>query len=240
LDFSYKFSRVRRWAKRIGLLNAIGFELQQTIRRPVIAVRHPGIHRRIFLRRGSSDISVFEHVFINDEFDIELESPALIVDGGANCGLASVYFATRYPAATVIAIEPDSANCAIARRNVEGLNVEVIESALWSSQTALRIEDTDSELWAFRCVEADPDEPGAFEAFDMASILAGRSCDLVKLDIEGAEVELFKDPVWLDKVAALTVEIHSEEADHLIREACRGWQISRSGEKLTLRKQKSA
>lgn len=237
MDIRYKFARVRGWAQRIGLFNALSFELQQTIRRPVITFRHAGIERRVHLRQGSSDISVFEHVFIEDEFDIVLENPALIVDAGANCGLASLYFATRYPTAKVIAIEPDSANCEIARRNVEGLNVEVIESALWSSRTLLRIEDSSSEPWAFRCIEAKPGEPGAFMALDMATILAGRHCDLVKLDIEGAEVELFREPEWLENVAAVIVEIHGTDADALIRKACRGWHVAQAGEKLLLRKQ---
>ena len=38
-----------------------------------------------------------------------------------------------------------------------------------------------------------------------------RTVDLVKVDIEGAEVELFQSPTWVDRVRSLVIETH----DHL-------------------------
>ena len=223
-----------RWAKRIGLANSLSFEVQQSIRRPVISFQHRGLGRKIHLRSSSSDISVFEHVFIEDEFDIDLGSPKLIVDGGANCGFAALYFACRYPNARIIAVEPDTENFDLCLRNVDGLNVEVVKSAIWSRSTFLKIENPDDEPWSFRCVETEKSDPGSFEARDMQSLLAGNHCDLVKLDIEGAEVEVFREPDWLKSVSAVAVEIHGEDADELIRNVCTGWNISRTGEKLLL------
>ncbi len=234
MNILYKISRIRRWAKRIGLRNAISFEFQQTVKRPVVTFRHGGIGRTIHLRQGSSDVSVFEQVFIKDEFGIDLVNPKLIIDGGANCGLVSVYFACRFPGAKIIAVEPSSKNCELALRNISGLNVELIESALWSRTTHLKIENIDAAPWAFQCIEAKPSDPDAFEACDVKSLLSGSSCDLLKLDIEGAEVELFRDPEWLNDVSAIVVEIHGEEADLMIRNACKGWNMSRTGENLFL------
>jgi len=234
MDLSYKVARIQRWSRRIGIFNALSFELQQSLKRPIIAFRHGGIGRWVYLRHSSSDVSVFEHVFMEDEFDIQLDDPELIIDGGANCGLASLYFAVRYPRAKIIAIEPSSANCEMVQRNIEGLNVEVCKSALWSSNTILKIENSAAEPWAFRCIEAEVDDLGAFPALDLTSLLAGRSCDLLKLDIEGGEVELFRNSSWLSHVSTIAVEIHSEEAETLVREACAGWKVSQTGEKLLL------
>ena len=234
MDLRYKFGRVVRWSKRIGLLNAISFEVQQTLRRRVISFMHGSLGRRIHLRSSSSDIEVFEQIFIEDEFAIPLDSPKFIVDGGANCGLASLYLAVRYPGAKIIAVEPNAENCALCVRNTRGMNVEVVRTAIWSSSTRLKIENPGDAPWSFRCVEADAGDPAGFEACDMGSILSGRQCDLVKLDIEGAELELFKDTGWLKDVSAILVETHGDEADALVRRACEGWTISQSGEKLLL------
>ena len=234
MNIRYKIRRIFRWSKRIGLLNALNFELQQTLRRPIISFNHGGIDRRICIRSSSSDVSIFEHVFIEDEFDINLGNPKLIIDGGANCGLAALYFAIRYPGAVVLAVEPDSENCLLCAKNTAGLQVDLVKSAIWSRSTYLKIENPEAEPWAFRCIEAEEEEPGSFEARDMKSLLAGRHCDLLKLDIEGGENELFREPDWLDYVSAVVVEIHNAEADSLIRKACADWKISETGEKLLL------
>lgn len=215
-------------------MNAVLFEVQQTLRRPVIVFRHGALQRRVHLRSASSDIEVFEQIFIGDEFDIALETPKFILDGGANCGLAALYLACRYPTAEIVAVEPSAENCRLCALNTSGLAVEVVQSALWSTSARLKIRNPKDEPWSFHCVEAEDGDPEGFDARDMQSLLAGRQCDLVKLDIEGAEVELFRKPDWIKDVAAILVEIHSEAADALIRNACEGWTVARTGEKLLL------
>lgn len=234
MDFAYKIRRIIRWSPRVGFFNALNFEIQQTLRWPVISFWHGGIDRRVQLRSSSSDVSIFEHVFIEDEFDIDLGDPKLIIDGGANCGLSALYFATRYTDASVVAVEPDYENCRLCEQNTAGLKVEVVQSAMWSRSTYLKVENPEAEPWSYRCVESEESEPGSFEARDMKSLLAGRHCDLLKLDIEGGENELFRDPDWLSDVSAIVVEIHNDEADTLIRRACKDWSISETGEKLLL------
>lgn len=234
MSVSTKLLRIIRWGKVIGFLNSFNFEIQQTIKKPLICFTHRGIKRKIYLRQGSSDIAVFEHVFIQGELDFNLDNPKLILDGGANCGLTALYLASQYPDANILAVEPNLDNCSMIKLNTSGLNVEVIETALWSRSTYLKIENVDAEPWAFHCVETVKDAPGSFMARDISSILEGRECDLVKLDIEGAEIEVFKDIEWLSKVAIVVVEIHNDEANLLIRESCKGWMISQAGEKLLL------
>jgi len=234
LDIRYKTERVIRWGRRIGLINSIIFEFKQTIRRPIISFYHRELKRKIHIRCSSSDISVFENIFIEDELHIELEDPTFIIDGGANCGLAALYFACRYPRARIVAVEPSAENCELCRRNTTGLNVEVIQSAIWSSSTNLKIENPDAEPWSFQCVEVEECDPEGFEARDVHSLLSGMNCDLLKLDIEGAELEVFQDTTWLKYVSAILVEVHSKIAEQRIRSACEGWKVSQSGEKLFL------
>jgi hypothetical protein len=71
----------------------------------------PGSARHFQVRPGTSDINVFVHVFRWGEYAWEFAvSPRVIVDAGAYIGLCTAYFAMRYPAAKIIAIEPDEAN----------------------------------------------------------------------------------------------------------------------------------
>jgi FkbM family methyltransferase len=39
-----------------------------------------------------------------------LDSTAFIIDGGANIGIASLYFLNQYPTARLVAVEPSPAN----------------------------------------------------------------------------------------------------------------------------------
>ena len=64
-----------------------------------------------YIRLGTTYVAPYEQVFIKKEYELPLvSSPALIVDAGANVGMASVYFALRYPGACIIALELDGAN----------------------------------------------------------------------------------------------------------------------------------
>src|SRR4029077_9668049 len=68
----------------------------------------PAMH----LRNGSSDLPVFRQIFMDYEYALHLNTSSVrtIIDGGANIGLAGVYFSSQYPQAKIIGIEPDDAN----------------------------------------------------------------------------------------------------------------------------------
>jgi len=167
----------------------------------------------LWARPRSSDVETFEQVFIDREYDTPLPfSPELILDGGANVGCASVYFARRYPRARIIAVEPDPSNAALLRRNVASYPVEVIQAGIWSRQTHLRIENPGDDFWAFRVIESEPG-PDTLPAVTIAELLERSGADridVLKLDIEGAEREVLTDGYrdWIEHVRVLVVELH--------------------------------
>src|SRR5688572_6156510 len=68
----------------------------------------PHVLHPINLRKGTSDIPTFQEIFTYDEYEVKLDfSPATIIDAGANVGLASIYFANKYPKASVFCVEPE-------------------------------------------------------------------------------------------------------------------------------------
>lgn len=182
----------------------------------VVVLDVPDIDTPLAARIGTSDLHALNEVLLAGDYDFDLPrlEPRLVIDGGANVGYASVLFATRWPRARVIAVEPESSNVAMLRRNVSHLpNVEVVPAALWPRSGWLRIANPQAAAWSVRVVEAAHGPGPAVRATTVSELLA--SCgasviDLLKLDIEGAERELFAQGAdeWLARV--LIIELHDE------------------------------
>jgi FkbM family methyltransferase len=176
----------------------------------------------VSLRVPSSDIPTYEQVFINQDYDFLVETPPkVIVDAGANIGLASVYFANKYPRAMIIAIEPGKDNFELLKRNVEPYrNIIPIHSALWNTNETLQLVDPGLGYWGFMTEEINLSEEtsGKFshtvKAMTLDKIIADHQLnkiDILKIDIEGAEKEVFEDASsWIGKVEALIIELHED------------------------------
>lgn len=247
MDIGYKLKRIQRWGAAFGYLESLKFEAAWSTRRTTVDIRVPGYPEPFQLRRMSSDLSVFETVFFKREFDLHFPvEPRLIIDGGANVGYSTAYFANRYPKAKVIAVEPSHDNAMMLRENCQSYkNVEVVEGGLWSESGHLRISNPTDLAWAFQCEMAPADAPDAFPAFSVDTLLdrsGFERCDLLKLDIEGAEEQLFSAPEkWLDRVDTILVEIHNDAALAAVKNACpQGlWHYRDFGEKILLNSRNS-
>lgn len=167
------------------------------------------------LRSYTSDIFTFWQIFINKEYDIPFKTkPNLIIDGGANVGYSAVFFANKFPEAKIIAIEPERTNFEILRKNTDDYqNIELINSGIWNKNTYLKIQDSGVSKDAFMVDEVDSNERGSFKAVTIGEILRKSGfdeIDILKLDIEGAEKEVFYNNYdeWLNKVKILIIELH--------------------------------
>jgi len=183
------------------------------------------------LRNGSSDFNVYDQIFLKKEYKTVIEfwsqnvetDCRLILDVGANVGFSSMYFAEHFPNAKIIAFEPDLENFKMLSKNVNSINNCLFENkAIWSYQTTLAIADTfrDGESWSHSVTE-NLNVPYLYkiEATDLNSIINAyniNSIDLLKIDIEGAEGEVFSERGNLDFlniVKILALEIHDEVCD---------------------------
>jgi FkbM family methyltransferase len=192
--------------------------LRRALRRPsapgeelVELVPHD-VGRSVFARVGTSDLAAFEEVF-GDAFAVEVPwEPDVIFDLGANVGYASVLLAHRHPDVRIVAVEPEPSNLALLRRNVEGLPVDVVAGAVWPRPGTLALHDPGKGRWGFRVREGGEDVV-AVTVPELMERAETDFVDLVKLDVEGAELELFSaDTDWLDRVGALTIELHDRYA----------------------------
>ena len=169
-----------------------------------VTVAVPGLPAPLTLRAGTSDVDAFEQVFVLGEYDVRLPTPPrTVIDGGANVGAAAVYFAHRYPEARIAAVEPDPENVDLLRRNVALYpGVRPIQAGLWA------LLNPADRPWDRRVGEGAGGIP-ALTVEDVMDALGGGPLDLLKLDIEGAEVEVFRSSAaWIGRVGTIIVETH--------------------------------
>lgn len=207
--------RLMAYVRRFGILRGPRLLFKAlTARRATFTMKIPQARHPVTLRAGTSDLATFEQVFVWEDYDLPLnEAPELIIDGGANIGCATIYFANRYPNARIIAVEPDKANFQMLVCNTSFYrNVSLIRAGIWHKRTWLKIENPEDEKWKLRVCECDrgDDAIAATTIPDILAEVGASSLDLLKLDIEGAERELFAngDRQWLERVKALVIELH--------------------------------
>lgn len=167
------------------------------------------------LRANTSDIPTFEQIFIRGDYDIKIDfEPQLIIDGGAYIGLSAVYFMNRFPNAIIVAVEPSKSNFEMLKRNTYNYkNIKLYNAGLWSEIRTLSIKDEGLGEWGFLVKEIKNKTDDLVDGITIDEILnkSGFSLiDILKLDIEGSEVELFSKNYdnWLGKVKLLLIELH--------------------------------
>jgi FkbM family methyltransferase len=172
----------------------------------------------VVLRCGTSDLPCLEKVFRMQEYKTPFPIEAkVIVDAGANIGMATLYYSQVYPKAKIIAIEPESSNYKMLVKNCGNLpNVTLIEGALWSRERHLVIQNPNAEKWAYSVAEVR--SPSESRAQDVRTVtvpgimksLGVDYIDILKIDIEGAEYELFNNgaQTWLGAVRQIVIELH--------------------------------
>lgn len=203
---------------RFGVVEGVRLFRQISLTTGRTTVRLPGSHLPFQLRAHTSDAPTFEQVFVLREYDFPYPNadPRLIIDAGANIGCAAVYFAQRYPAARILAIEPEDQNFALLVQNTAAYpNVTPIRAALWTKKVPLGITNPGTASYGFQIGEADPRLAGPVDAVTIPELLAlseSNHIDILKIDIEGSEDELFRAgyEAWLDRVGVIIVEVHED------------------------------
>lgn len=208
---------MQRLKKYIAKFGWLGFKLYfyKKVKFPrMIKICLPNEKGEIILRPGTSDIGVFEQIFINEEYHFSNDTePDVIIDAGANIGLASIYFSINYPKAKIIAIEPESSNFILLQENVKKYpNVICEKAGLWHKNTTLKISNPDKQKHSFKVEESSDCE--AFKAVTIDELMKKHHApyiDILKIDIEGAEKELFSDyPDWISKIGMIVIELHDK------------------------------
>jgi FkbM family methyltransferase len=241
---------VHDYAQVLGLRGSLQWLLFRARKRfPTIAPESLTIHPRLLrhpirLRAGaSSDVDVFDQVIMGTEYQTLNDlQPRFIIDLGANVGLSSAYFLSTFPQANLLALEPDPSNYELCRYNLMkyGQRAQVLPGAAWSRRTQLALSHSsgDGREWASRVQDRTSRSNDVMvDGWDVKSLIERTGAaviDLLKIDIERAETEVFANghDDWLPSVRNICIELHDQNCRDVFFAALSNYdyQLSRSGE----------
>jgi FkbM family methyltransferase len=231
--------------ERLGLRNTLVIFFLGKVRGRLCKLRLPG--GLCFHFEGGCD-GVACHFYLEGVRIEEGEGPQIrkIVDGGANIGAETARFLLHHPQAQVAAIEAAGRNFGWLSRSFEGNpRVRLFQAALWPEEVELRVRQYGQDMQEFRVESGEEGE--AVPAITIPQVMdrmGWEEIDILKLDIEGAEYELFTKGAeeWVGKVKALVFEVPDHErpgTTQAIFEALRGFRYNAYvvGENLVLVRQ---
>ncbi len=171
--------------------------------------------RKIYLRNDTKDTETFEEIFLSSLYNTTLPIvPKTIVDAGANVGLASLFFRMKYPKASIVAIEIEDNNISAIQKNTANFtNFEIKHNALFNKKAFFKITDPYNATNSFQIVETTNPEEANSTSITLDEIMSSKNwetIDILKIDIEGAEKQLFESNYenWLPKTKIIMVETH--------------------------------
>jgi FkbM family methyltransferase len=251
---SRAIASIRREADGVGLFNvvrlrAIGYynrvasKLRAPAWWPTIPLKIPGCPTRLYLRTGTSDYAVLRQVFVEQQYaPLDHVAAKLVIDCGAYVGYSALYFLNRFPQAVVVAVEPGPENAALCRRNLLPYRerAHVIRAAVWSSPGPMRLirgAYGDGREWANQVEPATVPTEADVEGIDMPALiqLAGFGVvDVLKIDIERSEIDLFRSGTdrWLPAIRNVAIELHDDDCKRVFFDAFESYDAEtlRSGE----------
>jgi FkbM family methyltransferase len=189
-------------------------------------LRRPGRRARTVRLRANGVPVTFElgdigelhgvrEVLVQGDYSLEPPAPPqVILDLGANIGAAAVYFATRWPEARIVALEPDPATFARLARNTSTFErVTALQLAVAGEAGEATLYRTGYTLTGSLVGGDGHGEPIAVETVSL-DWLVGGPCegrvDLVKFDVEGLELDVLRRFEARAEIPVLVGELHEQ------------------------------
>lgn len=164
-----------------------------------------------YYRQNTTDLPILRLIVGQELVYKEIKSPALIVDAGANVGYVSVFYAKRFPNAEVLSIEMEASNYELLLKNATGYkNIKPVQAALWNNSDGISFSSqANTDSYSVVDNKAADRKVASVTLADVTRLAGGKKIDLLKLDIEGAELEILD---WMRKEnfqpRVLMLELH--------------------------------
>lgn len=162
----------------------------------------------------ASFLSQVGDIFYEEQFKFEtsIDSP-VILDLGANIGLASLYFSKLFPNARIYSFEADPQIFEVLKRNISNNHIRNVTSynqAVWIEKNTLCFDSVGTDAGRLNNqgkIQVD--------AMDLKVFISEfEKVDLLKIDIEGGENIVIPHIVdCLDRVERIICEYHSDKLE---------------------------
>ncbi len=169
---------------------------------PLAKISRDDAQYPFYIRVQTSDYHCYKQIFDQQEYSFRTSrQPQTIIDVGANIGLASIYFANKFPRARIISIEPELSNFQLLERNTDPYErIIPVRGALWDEEAELQLVDPGNGEWGYITQQSDREDEHLGRLHEQANGLPMKSLldefgieriDILKVDIEGSEREVF-------------------------------------------------
>jgi FkbM family methyltransferase len=183
----------------------------------------------IWLRREGSDKDNFREIVIDRVYDgvtDKIQDCRYVIDLGANIGLAARLFAARYPLCRILAVEPHPGNYKLLEKNLSELvgmgRCRTVRAAVWDRKARLAVapppegEDCYYAMFVYETLEEGVQVVDALTMTELIEQSGFPVVDLLKVDIEGAEVSLFRGGLsWLTQIHTIAIEFHGDSRERI-------------------------
>jgi len=175
---------------------------------------------RFWVRAGTTDFVVAWSNLCGNEFELvpnnlNIEDSSVIIDAGAYIGTSSLVLSKIFPGVKVLALEPHPGNFEVLKLNTQAKEfITPLNTALADTMGVAQLRDKGQGEYGYTTI----DDSGAISrewivpTVSVASLLEDYDFErvlLLKLDIEGAEVDvLSRGADALTKVDCLVAELH--------------------------------
>jgi FkbM family methyltransferase len=197
-----------------------------------------GRHVRNFTVSNAPHMLVIKEIFAEGIYEVPQPppDPRVIVDLGANIGAATAFFLERFPSARVVAVEPDPTTYRKLAANVgRDSRVTLVHAAVTGRPSTSAELFASEASWDSRVVPEPSRGTVRVPAGTLEQILQRIGVDgfdILKIDVEGMEHQIFATPGPQDSAELLIGEVHPtaeiSNPERLVDELrSRGWEDCR-------------
>lgn len=181
--------------------------------------RLQGYTRSISLRTYAGDLTIFYDIWWRKVYalpDDSLKTASCIIDLGAHVGMTSLYFALAAPMARIYSVEADPDNYTLLRHNlapeIDRGRLHAVHAAIYSDNSPVYLQPAALSYNSQLSLQPTGCRVPGLTLDQLIDDHRITSIDLLKIDIEGAEMFLLANPErWLSITQQVLIELHSEE-----------------------------